>query len=358
MLVTHSWSPLSPAATLPRVKPTPVSRYTTPFHTQTQCNSRPAQCVVKGCRRKPYYPQIAHPEVGGEHEHATTPAPHPTHCRGHRPDACASPQGAPSSLSSPSSPSSKKQNQRKTTPMAIALAAAPAEPGEREEGIWPSTTTPPTPTTPAMSPSLAPPTKKMSFLFACRFEGCSKRASHGVERNKRPTHCPAHRDPTTMLADHRHRLCDVETDPPCVRQASYGWPGVPAPAAAAVVAMGREPEPTHVANIANRNNNGAKSSTKRATTATTTPATKRGAQQQPLFCAAHRKVGMVDLRNSRGCAAEGCIKRPTHAFDRQKAKFCAAHREVGMLNVVTTVSNRSACRSELGDEGCGKLFFS
>lgn len=219
----------------------------------------------------------------------------------------------------------------------MAIALTPCEPGERE-GISSARTAPAT-TTSAVSPSLALPPNKTSRPFACRFEGCNKRASHGVERNKRPTHCPAHRDQTTMVADHRHRLCDAEMDPPCVRQASYGWPSAPA---AAVVATEREPESTRVAKITNGSESGANA--KRGTT--TTPTKKGSAQRQALFCAAHRKVGMVDLRNSRGCAAEGCSKRPTHAFDGQKAKFCAAHREVGMMNVVRTVSKSSSYRSE------------
>lgn len=83
------------------------------------------------------------------------------------------------------------------------------------------------------------------------------------------------------------------------------------------------------------------------TAATAVPATRKRArpqrkEEQKMFCLAHRQVGMVDLRNNH-CAEEGCSKRPTHAFDGQKAKFCAAHREVGMMNVVTLVSEQREC---------------
>lgn len=203
-----------------------------------------------------------------------------------------------------------------------------------------TTTTTAAPTTfPPPPPSFSTRQADRSLLFRCRFEGCSKRASHGSGPNEPPTHCLAHRDQATMLVDHRHRLCDVETNPPCLRQASFGWPSETgcAPASVANTVKGNS-EGTRASNI---------QSAGEETATTVVAATKKRArsqrkEEQQLFCSAHRQDGMVDLRNKH-CAEEGCSKRPTHAFDGQRAKFCAAHREVGMMNVVTLVSEQREC---------------
>lgn len=113
----------------------------------------------------------------------------------------------------------------------------------------------------------------------CQAEDCNRRASYGFQR---PTHCVAHKE--VEMSDRRHRLC-ANADPPCLRQASYGWEN------------------------------------------------DRAVSGKPTFCRSHKQAGMVDVRNHAHCAREGCRKRPSHAFEGEKARLCAAHRELGMMDV-------------------------
>lgn len=256
--------------------------------------------MVKGCRRKPYFTETEQGICAGEEGNSasTSAGGKPTLCRGHRPDGCLSPQRASSA---------KKKRNRTLEQQALTLPTA-------SEGTQGAST--------QLSSSSSSSKLSISVDRTCQVEGCGKRASHGVTRNQRPTHCVAHRDPATMVTDHRHRLCEREMNPPCVRQASFGWPLSAAPATVAIL------------NSATREATPAPDKTLEKSVFPSRPTSKANL----MYCALHREPGMVDLRNKRGCTKEGCGKRATHAFDGEKPTMCAAHREVGMMDVVTKVS--------------------
>ncbi len=56
-------------------------------------------------------------------------------------------------------------------------------------------------------------------------------------------------------------------------------------------------------------------------------------ETKPLYCAEHRKDGMVNVRNAK-CTHEGCKTQPTFNDENEtKAIYCADHKKDGMVDV-------------------------
>eukprot|EP00903_Cladosiphon_okamuranus_P011937 g11211.t1 len=126
--------------------------------------------------------------------------------------------------------------------------------------------------------------QRTSRTSMCRFPGCVKPATHGDGLT--PTRCAAHKEKGQI--DHKHRLCENVTPKPCVKQASFGWPG----------------------------------------------------ESKKRFCGAHRKPGTVDLRN---CQHEGCGTRASHGFDKGRARFCMVHSLPGMTVLANKPCEKEGC---------------
>lgn len=131
-----------------------------------------------------------------------------------------------------------------------------------------------------------PAAQRSSRYMKCQLPGCRKTATHGTQ--KEATHCAGHKQEGQI--DHKHRLCESNTPKLCLKQPSFGWPE----------------------------------------------------EARKRFCGAHRKPGMVDLRN---CEQEGCGTRASHGFGKGRARFCAAHTPPGTNIVANKV------REGKGQEG-------
>ena len=66
-------------------------------------------------------------------------------------------------------------------------------------------------------------------------------------------------------------------------------------------------------------------------------------ETKALYCSAHRKDGMVDVKN-KTCCEEGCKTIPNYNTEGEtKALYCFAHKKEGMVDV----KNKTCC-----EEGC------
>ena len=68
-------------------------------------------------------------------------------------------------------------------------------------------------------------------------------------------------------------------------------------------------------------------------------------QSKRIYCATHKKEGMVNVINKR-CLSEGCKIRPSFNTEGQlRGIYCATHKKEGMIDV-----KNKRCLSE----GCNK----
>jgi hypothetical protein len=63
-----------------------------------------------------------------------------------------------------------------------------------------------------------------------------------------------------------------------------------------------------------------------------------------LYCAIHKKDGMVDIKN-KPCIYVGCKLIPTYNFEGLKAKYCSVHKKDGMENVKTKTCIQEGCKT-------------
>lgn len=68
-------------------------------------------------------------------------------------------------------------------------------------------------------------------------------------------------------------------------------------------------------------------------------------QVRGMYCAQHKKPGMVDVINKR-CQDDGCSRRPSFNYAGQKhGVFCSQHKKSGMIDVVTKRCQDDGCTS-------------
>jgi hypothetical protein len=67
-------------------------------------------------------------------------------------------------------------------------------------------------------------------------------------------------------------------------------------------------------------------------------------EKRPLYCAEHKKEGMIDVKHKR-CVEPGCSKRPYSNFEGEKhALYCAQHKRDEMINVVSKRCVEPGCK--------------
>jgi len=77
----------------------------------------------------------------------------------------------------------------------------------------------------------------------------------------------------------------------------------------------------------------------------TIPIFNKEGSKSALYCAAHKKDGMMDIRNKR-CIHEGCNKQPVFNVDGAKtALFCAVHKEDGMVDIKSKRCIHDGCNT-------------
>ena len=129
-------------------------------------------------------------------------------------------------------------------------------------------------------PKEAPPktTKKKHLKHFCNHpDGCTTRASFGIQGTKMATRCSIHKEPG--MVDVINRRCDHPDG--CTTQPLFGLPG-----------------------------------------------SKAGTR-----CSVHKDPGMVDVRHRRCDYPDGCKKQPLFGLPSSKATRCSVHKEPGMVNV-------------------------
>ena len=69
-------------------------------------------------------------------------------------------------------------------------------------------------------------------------------------------------------------------------------------------------------------------------------------EKKPLYCAEHKKDGMVNVRH-KTCIHEGCKKQPTYNVEGEtKALYCNAHKLEGMVNVKSKTCIHEGCKKQ------------
>eukprot|EP00752_Nemacystus_decipiens_P008705 g7769.t1 len=65
--------------------------------------------------------------------------------------------------------------------------------------------------------------------------------------------------------------------------------------------------------------------------------------KKPVYCATHRKTGMVDMRHPL-CKEENCTRQPSFGMEGdRRASYCARHKMAGMVNVTSRRCQRPGC---------------
>ena len=146
---------------------------------------------------------------------------------------------------------------------------------------------------------------KVSANWVCRAPGCATMASFGTEWRK-PNHCAQHATDDEDNCMVRRCLALLDGGGECLTMPVFGPPG------------GRK-----------------------------------------LRCAAHREPGHVDLMSKR-CARDGCNTRPSFGTKASGALFCARHKRVGDANVVKRKCAHDGCDTlpSFGTKATGALFCS
>jgi hypothetical protein len=77
----------------------------------------------------------------------------------------------------------------------------------------------------------------------------------------------------------------------------------------------------------------------------THPTYNNPGETKALYCAEHRKPGMVDVKH-KTCNHPDCKKHPTYNnLGETKALYCAEHRKSGMVDVTHKICNHSDCKT-------------
>jgi hypothetical protein len=68
-------------------------------------------------------------------------------------------------------------------------------------------------------------------------------------------------------------------------------------------------------------------------------------ETKALYCSAHKKDNMVDVKN-KTCIYPDCKKQPTYNFEGEtKALYCSAHKKEDMINIVSKTCIHPDCKT-------------
>lgn len=65
-------------------------------------------------------------------------------------------------------------------------------------------------------------------------------------------------------------------------------------------------------------------------------------QRKPTRCFEHKEVGMIDVAHP-PCKEDECLVRPSYGIPGKKAEYCVTHKKEGMVNVVDPTCEEVSC---------------
>jgi len=68
--------------------------------------------------------------------------------------------------------------------------------------------------------------------------------------------------------------------------------------------------------------------------------------EKPLYCATHKKEGMIDVINKK-CLHEGCKTRPSYGKEGEKPLYCSTHKKEGMVDVISVKCKTPLCSTHV-----------
>ena len=89
----------------------------------------------------------------------------------------------------------------------------------------------------------------------------------------------------------------------------------------------------------------------------TRPVFNTEGETKALYCSAHKKDGMVDVKHST-CIEPGCKTRPVFNTDGEtKALYCSAHKKEGMIDIKHSTCKSSWCSTRVQEKYDGYCLY-